>query len=194
MGAVTTGGLIHLQETPEGGGRYMVLLPDTPEWACVGTPVLVIRDPVRRPAVTALWTIDDDEDFGPTLVSPMGTRCRARDMGVTDGSFAALVADVRAARLADDMAAVIRRLLPDALSKWDIDPALRDELWEQFLHGGFNWSPGEVAALHHVRQQEARQPGPCSLCGAPTTRPDQYDVCDDCYGDDPTRQQEDTDG
>jgi hypothetical protein len=45
MGAVTTGGLIHLQETPEGGGRYMVLLPDTPEWARVGTPVLVIRDP-----------------------------------------------------------------------------------------------------------------------------------------------------
>jgi hypothetical protein len=162
MGAVTTGGLIHLQETPEGGGRYMVLLPDTPEWARVGTPVLVIRDPG--------------------------------------------VADVRAARLADDLAAIVRRLLPDALSKWDIDPALRGELWEQFLHGGFNWSPGEVAALHHVRQQERRhatvrtgsmddpdapwaprqqverQPGPCSLCGAPTTRPDQMDVCDECYG------------
>jgi hypothetical protein len=27
-----------------------------------------------------------------------------------------------------------------------------------------------------------RQPGPCSLCGAPTTRPDQMDVCDECYG------------
>jgi hypothetical protein len=32
-----------------------------------------------------------------------------------------------------------------------------------------------------------RQPGPCSLCGAPTTRPDQMDVCDECYGADHAR-------
>jgi hypothetical protein len=25
------------------------------------------------------------------------------------------------------------------------------------------------------------RPGPCSLCGKPTTRPDQHNVCDDCY-------------
>jgi hypothetical protein len=160
MGAVTTGGLIHLQETPEGGGRYMVLLPDTPEWARVGTPVLVIRDPVRRPAVTALWTIDDDEDFGPTLVSPMGTRCRARDMGVTDGSFAALVADVRAARLADDERSHEQRCDDGDCENSEavVEALITTGLWTEIDGDGTNASilADHIRNLDRLRNEEAR--------------------------------------
>jgi hypothetical protein len=121
--------------------------------------------------VTALWTIDDnDEDFGPTLVSPMGTRCRARDMGVTDGSFAALVADVRAARLADDMAEQF--IITAGTNIYgSVGPfpsiAAAEDYYRANQPQGAPWlteptiirllrpAPvGEVAALHHVRQQE----------------------------------------
>jgi transcriptional regulator with XRE-family HTH domain len=127
--------------------------------------------------MTALWTIDDDEDFGPTLISPMGTRCRARDMGVTDGSFAALVADVRAARLAADLAAVPALVRAkrerDGLSYRELAAlvGIAPSLLHRYEHGHseptlsnlvklIRWllsEPNVVAARRLARQQQPRR-------------------------------------
>jgi hypothetical protein len=139
------------------------------------------------------WTIDDagnlSYDNGRVIVSHWNSRYDA-NAKFSPGCFAALVADVRAARaqhpalgqivdcpgvpgwvhvrvdkldplvatarLADDMAAVIRRL-----------KALADNERIDYHRIGFEvvallsgepdpdkWSPGEVAALHHAGRQE----------------------------------------
>jgi hypothetical protein len=111
--------------------------------------------------MTATWTIDDNGDpVGPSgHVLDLGTLAHAWHEAevVTYDDHTALVADVRAARLADDMAAVIRRL-DDG---WRIaHRGKADPRWEK--GGGFTayhlldepMTPGEVAALHHARQED----------------------------------------
>jgi hypothetical protein len=163
------------------------------------------------------WTIDDagnlSYDNGRVIVSHWNSRYDA-NAKFSPGCFAALVADVRAARaqhpalgqivdcpgvpgwvhvrvdkldplvatarLADDMAAVIRRLEDAVLTLWaempvpetrdlaDDNPALAEFCrhlhhsieHEQTMVRRNTWassepiSPGEVAALRHARQQE----------------------------------------
>jgi hypothetical protein len=61
--------------------------------------------------MTARWTIDDNGGE-IWLVSPQGIYYSPTSLGLGDepDTYDALVADVRAARLADDMAAAIREL------------------------------------------------------------------------------------
>jgi hypothetical protein len=141
----------------------------------------------------AQWTVDDDGDlvYGDNKAWLFQWDSPYEIGPIWPEAFAALVADVRAARqadrlreaaeqadterdhalnlvaavtedarrldrLADDMAAVIRRL-----------KALADNERIDYHRIGFEvvallsgepdpdkWSPGEVAALHHARQQE----------------------------------------
>jgi plasmid stabilization system protein ParE len=121
--------------------------------------------------MTAHWTIDDlpdglEADLRSALT--MGLALDDSDAAVdhaTDILNAIaphLVADVRAARLADDMAAVIRRLTDGwAFGELFDDPVDGDNFWfKGVTPDGYEYefedemSPGEVAALRHARQED----------------------------------------
>jgi hypothetical protein len=152
MGAVTRG-LIHLQETPEGPGRHMVLLPDTADWARVGTPVLVIRDPAvtdtrhpyiegkrsrccTHPGCTDVYDLDGThpQEGDPDYPAPAATSKQAT------------------ARLADDMAAAIRELHDPDPRGYCVACGWKSPCATRQMVDGFV-PPGEVAA-HHACQQE----------------------------------------
>jgi hypothetical protein len=111
------------------------------------------------------WTVDDNGD----LVHDTGGSVSFLNKddpaltGLTDEAWNALVTVVRAARLADDMAAVIRRLTDGwAFGELFDDPVDGDNFWFRgvTLDGYENdeedeMSPGEVAALRHARGEAA---------------------------------------
>jgi hypothetical protein len=94
------------------------------------------------------WTVDGNGD----LLSPIGTRYSRGHIGLTVESYAALVADVRAARLADDMAAAIRELHDPDPRGYCIACGWKAPCATRQMVDGFV-PPGEVAALHHARQE-----------------------------------------
>jgi hypothetical protein len=116
--------------------------------------------------MTATWTIDDNDDLeGPVLHAPSGQIFDLEEAewdGWETEDFAALVADVRAARLADDLAAVIRRFGDG----WRMGERMvvveagsprppSERIWMHNTRESEPMSPGEVAALHHAHQEDA---------------------------------------
>jgi hypothetical protein len=94
------------------------------------------------------WTIDDDgSEVELVHRGPQGVQyVDQADAGCTNEAWAALVAVVRAARLADDMAAAHERWAQAVADDTDEETIER-------LTADVMAKVGEVAALHHARQQ-----------------------------------------
>jgi hypothetical protein len=103
--------------------------------------------------MTARWTIDDNS----LLI--YDDRILPIPVMWPDGivAYAALVADVRAARLADDMAAALRELHSPDPRNYCIACGWKAPCATRQMADGFV-PPGEVAALQHARATGDDQP------------------------------------
>jgi hypothetical protein len=118
--------------------------------------------------MTATWTVDDNGNliYGGEDFNDKGIPARWQDWlsrrDLSTAGLDALVADVRAARLADNLAAIVRRLTDGwCFGELFDDPVDGDNFWfKGVMPDGYEYefedemSPGEVAALRHARRED----------------------------------------